>query len=61
MSDELNKIKEILEQIRSVEHPEVSQSVIEEILSAQVENLDDSTKSQKAVKTIVDNTIKSLA
>lgn len=61
MSDELTKIKDILEEIRSSEYPEIPQEIIEEVLSAQIENMDDGAKSQKAIRAVVDNKIKSMS
>ena len=36
MSDELNKIRDILEEIRSNEHPGIPLQLIEEVLNAQI-------------------------
>lgn len=58
MSDELNKIRDILEEIRSSEHPEIPSELIEEVLNAQIENMDESPKSQNAIRIVVDNAIK---
>lgn len=59
MSDELNKIRDILEEIRSNEHPNIPSQLIEAVLNAQIENMDDSSKSQNTIRIVIDNAIKS--
>lgn len=59
MSDELNKIRDILEEIRSSKHPDIPAQFIEAVLNAQIENMDDSSKSQNAIRIVIDNAIKS--
>ena len=59
MSDELNKIRDILEEIRSNEHPVIPLQLIEAVLNAQIENMDDSSKSQNTIRIVIDNAIKS--
>jgi len=59
MSDELNKIWDILEEIRSNEQPGIPSQLIEAVLNAQIENMDDSSKSQNTIRIVIDNAIKS--
>ena len=59
MSDELNKIRDILEEIRSGEYSDIPSQLIEEVLNAQIKNMDDSVKSQNAIRNVIDNAIKS--
>ena len=59
MSDELNKIRDILEEIRSNEHPGIPLQLIEAVLNAQIVNMDDSSKSQNTIRIVIDNAIKS--
>lgn len=59
MSDELNKIRDILEEIRLSKHPDIPAQFIEAVLNAQIENMDDSSKSQNAIRIVIDNAIKS--
>ena len=59
MSDELNKIRDILEEIRSNEHPVIPLQLIEAVLNAQIESMDDSSKSQNTIRIVIDNAIKS--
>lgn len=59
MSNELNKIRDILEEIRSSKYPDIPAQFIEAVLNAQIENMDDSSKSQNAIRIVIDNAIKS--
>ena len=59
MSDELNKIRDILEEIRSSEYPDIPSQLIEEVLNAQIKNMDEILKSQNAIRNVIDNAIKS--
>lgn len=59
MNVDLNSLKSILHKIREKEYPNVPENLIDSILTSASEHLDDESASIAAIRTLVDDYIKS--